>query len=89
MLFLNKVRKKLPLKTRIVDDVKVEGKKVSFKVHYYEIDVWSCFECLLTEYGKIKSLTITRLEDPEAAKISTIYVLKNIIKFRLKNIFSA
>lgn len=87
MKFLEKTRKKMPLRTKISEIIKVEGKRINFKVHYYEIDVMSCFECLLSEYGKIKELTITRLEDAENRKISTISILRNVLTYQLRNLF--
>lgn len=84
ILFFKKSRKKLPLCLKISDFVDINGKHVSFKAHYFEIDVWSLFDCDLSKYGKIKQITITRLESTESTTISKIYILKNIVKHKLK-----
>lgn len=85
--FITKTRNSLPIKSKIYDIEELVGKRIGFKVHYYEIDVWSFYDCLISQYGKFKELTITRLENTEGKKISTINVLKNVLKFRLKNLF--
>ena len=87
MIFVKKTRAELPLRSTISNLREQAGKKIDFKVQYYEIDVWSSYDCFISQYGKLQELTITRLENTEGKKISTIYVLKNILKYRLKNLF--
>jgi len=85
--FMNKSRKKLPLRLTI-SNIKISSQRtVQLKAHYFEIDVSSIFELKISRHGKFDSLTINRLEDTKGTKISTIYILKNILKHKLKKYF--
>jgi len=86
MAFFKQSRKKVPLRSTISDIEIGPTKKVKFKVHYYEIDLWSAYECIINKYGKFEELNIARIEDPDGKKISTMLVLKNVLKHKVKSL---
>lgn len=85
--FFEKSRRKLPIKASIDEFVEINGKRVCFKAHYYELDLWSLFECALSKYGKINLIVITRLNDKKSSLARKIYVAKNIARHNFLQLF--
>lgn len=81
--FLKRTRNRLPLRIDVEIIDAINGRQVRLKAQFYELGVYSEFECLFSKYGLIQELKIVGVEKEEI-KLSKISILKNVIRNRVK-----
>ena len=88
LAYAKKIRNTLPLKYEFELPQKPLSKSIQYRKYYYQIKVWAYFESTISEYGKFKEFSIVRYENTESNKISAFNMLRNIVSYKLKSIFS-
>ena len=83
--YVNKLRKKLPLRYVAEFDKDVKTKNIKYRKYFYEVKAWAYFESTISEYGKFKEFKISGYENVHAKKLTTLRIIKNILWFKIKS----
>lgn len=88
MEFITKIRKKLPLRYQTEFDEKQLSKRITYSKYFYQLGIRAHFVCVISEYGKYREFHITKYENVHSEKINTFNILKNMVRYKIKSLFS-
>ena len=85
--YIVKIRKKLPLRYTAEYDKSATSKKIKYRKYFYEIRAWATFESTISEHGKFKEFKIGNYKNIRSKKLTSFYIFRNILLFKLKSLF--
>ncbi len=87
MDFIRKYRNLLPLRFEAEYKDITLSKHFIYQKFFYELKMRAQFDCVISEYGRYKEFHISKYENVNSDKVTIFHIVKNIIQFRLKNLF--
>lgn len=85
--YIGKLLKRLPLRYTAEFDKNVKTKNLKYRKFFYEIKAWAYFDSTVSKYGRFKEFKIGGYENARAEKLTTFYIVKNILSHRITSLF--
>lgn len=86
MEWLRKYRHVIPLRYKAEFKNQELSKNMVYNKFFYELKIYVQFNCVISEYGRYKEFHISNYQNTKKTKITSFYIMSNILQYKIKRI---